>query len=97
MSEEEHLLKKIPKQAAGGSGSVKFGEAGEVEDLSLFDIFTSYKFYFFALVCAVNIYRIRYFLGLAGYTLIHLHDKGTYLQLLGYSFALSPVFAPVVG
>jgi len=44
----------------------------------------------------VNIYRIRYFLGLAYYTLIHLHDSGIYLQLLGYCFALSIVFVPLV-
>jgi hypothetical protein len=64
--------------------------------LSLSDIFLSYKVYFFVLLCAVNIYRIRYFLGLAGYTLIYLLDTGIYLQLLGYSFVLSAVFGPIV-
>jgi len=64
--------------------------------LSLSDIFLSYKFYFFVLLCAVNIYRIRYFLGLANYTLIYLLDTGIYLQLLGYCFVLSAVFAPFV-
>lgn len=44
----------------------------------------------------MNIYRIRYFLGVADYTLVHLHDNGTYLQLLGYCFALSAIFAPIV-
>jgi len=44
----------------------------------------------------VNIYRIRYFLGVADYTLVHLRDNGTYLQLLGYCFALSAIFAPIV-
>lgn len=62
---------------------------------SLVDIFCDYKFYFFILLCAVNIYRIRYFLGLAEYTLVYLNDTGTYLQLLGYCFALSVVFAPL--
>jgi len=63
---------------------------------TLYDVFSCYKFYFFILLCAVNIYRIRYFLGLAYYTLLYLHDSGTYLQLLGYSFVLSIVFAPLV-
>lgn len=66
------------------------------DEITLVDIFCGYKFYFFILFCAVNIYRIRYFLGLANYTLVNLHDDGTYLQLLGYSFALSIVFAPLV-
>jgi hypothetical protein len=64
--------------------------------LSLSDIFLSYKFYFFVLLCAVNIYRIRYFLGVADYTLKYLNDTGFYLNLLGYCFILSAVFAPIV-
>jgi len=64
--------------------------------VTLVDIFCGYKFYFFILLCAVNIYRVRYFLGIANYTLVYLHDNGTYLLLLGYCFALSIVFAPLV-
>jgi len=71
------------------------GDAG-VPYITLFDIFCSYQFYLFIFLCAVNIYRIRYFLGISYYTLIYLNDKGTYLQLLGYCFALSVVFAPLV-
>jgi len=44
----------------------------------------------------VNIYRIRYFLGLVGFTLRNLNDNGTYLQIFGLSFPISVVFAPVV-
>jgi hypothetical protein len=72
------------------------GDEEAIGNLTLVDLFRSHKFYFFILLCAVNIYRIRYFLGIADYTLIYLHDKGTYLQLLGYCFLLSLVFAPLV-
>jgi len=62
----------------------------------MFEIITSSKFYFFVFLCAVNIYRIRYFLGLVGFTLRELHDDGTYLQLFGWSFASSVVFGAIV-
>jgi len=68
----------------------------EERGMSLLEVFSGYKFYFFIVLSGVNIYRIRYFLGLADYTLVALHDNGLYLQLLGYCFALSLVFAPVV-
>jgi len=59
------------------------------------EIFCGCKFYFFIILCALNIFRIRYFLGLAVYTLIYLDDRGTYLHILGYCFALSMVFSPL--
>jgi len=90
MTEEIPLLQIPTKNEEGVDSEEKNGE------LSLVDLFFYYKFYFFVLICAVNIYRIRYFLGVADYTLIYLHDNGTYLQLLGYCFALSVVFAPLV-
>jgi len=64
--------------------------------VSVFDIITRTKFYFFVFLCTVSIYRIRYFLGLVKFTLNDLHDNGTYLQLLGWSCALSLVLAPFV-
>jgi len=64
--------------------------------VSVFDIITCAKFYFFVFLCTVSIYRIRYFLGLVEYTLNDLSDNGTYVQLLGWSFLLSVVLAPFV-
>jgi len=72
------------------------GEGEKNQGQTVLDVFAGYKFYFFILLCAVNIYRIRYFLGVAYYTLVYLHDSGIYLQLLGYCFVLSVVFAPLV-
>jgi len=92
VSEENPLLEKPLNCLPGNQEDVELG----VHDISLFDIFCSSKFYLFTFLCAVNIYRIRYFLGISNYTLIYLNDNGTYLQLLGYCFALSIVFAPVV-
>jgi len=62
----------------------------------MLDIITDSKFYFFVFISAVNIYRLRYFLGLVGFTLRELNDDGTYLQLFGWSFAWCVVFGPVV-
>jgi len=62
---------------------------------TLAEIFCAYKLYFFIFLSAMNIYRIRYFLGLAVYTLTDLNDKGTYLHILGYCFALSAVVSPL--
>jgi len=70
-------------------------EVVEADGPTLADIFCGYKFYIFILLCAINIYRIRYFLGLAVYTLIDLHDKGTYLHILGYCFAVSAFVSPI--
>jgi len=96
LTEEDHLLEKVQQQIAGGIEEyVKCGESVQKEGLTLCRLFTGYKYYFFVLLCAVNVYRIRYFLGIAGYTLQYLHDTGTYLELLGYCFALSIVFGPI--
>jgi len=96
LTEENHLLEKMQLQIAGGiEENVTLDESVQEEGLTLFQLFTGWKYYFFVLLCAVNIYRIRYFLGIAGYTLKNLHDTGTYLELLGYCFALSIVFGPI--
>jgi len=96
LTEEKHLLENKQLEIAGGiEDYIKLGESVQEEGLTLCQLFTGWKYYFFVLLCAVNIYRIRYFLGIAGYTLKHLHDTGTYLQLLGYCFALSIVFGPI--
>jgi len=96
LTEKDNLLEKMKLQIAEEiEGCVAKDDNGVQEGPTLLQILTGYKFYFFVLLCAVNIYRIRYFLGIAGYTLKHLHDTGTYLELLGYCFALSIVFGPI--
>jgi len=57
------------------------------------ELFSSGRTYLFLFLCLISIYRIRYFLGLIHYTLQELGDRGLYLTLLGYSFALGAVFA----
>jgi len=64
--------------------------------VSLFDIITCRKFYFFIFLTAVNIYRLKYYLGLVVYTLNDLNDDGMYLQLFGWSFAFIVPLAPFV-
>jgi len=71
------------------------GEEGE-RKLTLSDILTGPAFYFTIFFSAVSIYRIRYFLGIANYTLTRLHDNGLYRECLGYSFGLSFIFSPIV-
>jgi len=66
----------------------------EEKKLSLFEVMSSPALYFSIFVSAVSIYRIRYFLGIASYTLKRLHDDGFYLRALGYSFVLSVIFSP---
>jgi len=94
VTEKDPLLQNPVTYSDEGEVSMSF--SCEEQNLSLTEVFGGYKFYFFVILCAINIYRIRYFLGLAEYSLKALHDKGVYLQLLGYCFALSVFFAPVV-
>jgi len=61
---------------------------------TLGELICGYKFYFFVVVCAVNVYRIQYYLGFEQYTLVSLHDKGTYLQLFGYCYILTLPLSP---
>jgi len=96
LTEKDGLLQNVKIQLAEEIEESVVEHVGNGQEvLSLIEILTGYKFYFFVLLCAVNIYRIRYFLGIAGYTLQYLRDTGTYLELLGYCFALSIVFGPV--
>jgi len=62
---------------------------------TLGELICGYKFYFFVVVCAVNVYRIQYFLGFEQYTLVYLKDKGTYLQLFGYCYILTLPLSPL--
>lgn len=96
VSEKDSLLEITQMRIAGGTeGAEESRKNVQEKGLTLIAIFTGWKFYFFVLLSAVNMFRIRYFLGIAGYTLEYLHDTGTYLQLLGYCFALSIVFGPI--
>lgn len=68
----------------------------EEKVLSLDEVIRSPALYFIVFFSFVSIYRIRYFLGIANYTLKRLHDTGFYLQALGYCFCLTAVFTPIV-
>jgi len=68
----------------------------EKKVLSLSEIIRSPALYFIVFYSFISIYRIRYFLGIANYTLKRLHDSGFYLQALGYCFCLTAVFTPIV-
>jgi len=70
--------------------------AEEKKVLSLSEIIRSPTLYFIVFYSFISIYRIRYFLGIANYTLKRLHDSGIYLQALGYCFCLTAVFTPIV-
>jgi len=70
-------------------------EGSSADGPTLSDIFCGCKYYFFLVFCAINVYRIQYFLGVVVYTLHDLNDNGTYLHILGYSFALSVVVSPL--
>jgi len=96
VTERDPLLQKPPSYSEEDRVTKSLGDVEEEHGLSLAEVFGGYKFYFFMVLCAIYIYRIRYFLGLAEYSLKALHDKGMYLQMLGYCFALSLVFAPLV-
>ena len=97
VSEKSHLLEKIEMQAVEEQSKNLHTLDKDVEKQgpTLHELFTGYKFYCFALLAAGNIFRIRYFLGLVDYTLIYLHDKGIYLQLIGYSSVLGVIFGPL--
>jgi len=96
LTEEDYLLDKLQLQEIGEiEESIELSKNVQEEGETLLEIFTGYKFYFFVLMCAVNIYRVRYFLGIAGYSLKYLNDTGTYLELLGYCFSLSIVLGPL--
>jgi len=64
---------------------------------TLSKIIRSPSFYFIVFYAFVSIYRIRYLLGIANYTLKRLHDHGFYLEALGYCFCLTAIFTPIVG
>jgi len=68
----------------------------EKEMFTLSEIIRKPSFYFIIFFAFVSIYRIRYFLGIANYTLKRLHDDGFYLQVLGYCFCLTALFTPIV-
>jgi len=68
----------------------------EEKVLSLGEVVRSPALYFIVFYSFISIYRIRYFLGIANYTLKRLHDSGIYLQALGYCFCLTAVFTPIV-
>jgi len=93
-SSSKDVVKSIDSQLLGDEDINNQDDGLSVQSPSLHDIFCTYKFYFFISLCAMNVYRIRYFLGLAVYTLIDLNDNGTYLHMLGYCFSLSVVFSP---
>jgi len=68
----------------------------EEKALSLDEVIRSPALYFIVFYSSISIYRIRYFLGIADYTLKRLHDTGIYLQALGYCFCLTAIFTPIV-
>jgi len=65
-------------------------------EFTLHHVIESPSFYFIVFYSFVSIYRIRYFLGIANYTLKRLHDDGFYLEALGYCFCLTALFTPIV-
>jgi len=66
------------------------------KELTLDQVITSPSFYFIIFYSFISIFRIRYFLGIANYTLKRLHDNGFYLEALGYCFCLTAIFTPLV-
>jgi len=79
-----------------GSYNIKGKKQLERKELTLNQIIASPSFYFIIFYSFISIFRIRYFLGIANYTLKRLHDNGFYLQALGYCFCLTAIFTPIV-
>jgi len=68
----------------------------EKKEFTLNQIIANPSFYFIVFYSFISIFRIRYFLGIANYTLKRLHDNGFYLEALGYCFCLTALFTPIV-
>jgi len=74
-------------------------EKSFVDEKKLFsysELVRSPALHFTVFISLVSIYRIRYYLGIANYTLKRLHDNGIYLEALGYCFFLAAIFTPIL-